>query len=309
MQFDSSGRLKLVNNSSTGSPLTVRASGAFGAVSASSVSTLTFSGTFLTASNATSGEVIVSYFNNPPIMYLSGFRSDTTTPANRNLYLVTSSGFFSGSERFMCSVLYSNPWPATAPDSTCLAGCATSPYATAGDWKMLSLGSEVFDDDQFWFSTGLNEGGASPGLSPFGKWHIAYAFYSIDEINQGYLNLDAAAPPYIFGVAAPTWTTTISFSIGGFGNGATYDGGGPTRIAAVALATASYVVDKETLFRYFQQVYRDGDIRQNGIMNWDHIWSVKQNTPGATWRDAVGVMHLNRSGTLTIGTESNPRWA
>jgi hypothetical protein len=243
-------------------------------------------------------------------MYLSGFRSDSTTPANRNLYLVTSSGFFSGSERFMCSVLYSNPWPSFGADSTCLAGVAASPPAVAGDWKLVSRGTDYYDDDTTVFSVDAYDGILAPGISPFGKWHIAYGYYSIDEVNQGFMSLDAAAPTYFFGVSpAPTWTTTVSFSIGGFGNGTTYDGGGPTRIAAVALATASYVSDPEKLFRYFQQVIRDGDIRQNGIMNWDHIWSVKQNTPGATWRDSVGAMHLNRSGTLTIGTESNPRWA
>lgn len=308
-QYDKNGRLK-ITLSSTGSSgagsLAVRASGALGSVSATAVTTLTFSGSFLTASNPTSGQVSVSYFETAPIMYLTGFRCSSTNPADHNFYIVTSSGFFSGSENFMCSVLYSSPWPSV--NTTLLAGNAIQPTGYASDWKLIVWGTDWYTDDSLGVDIGNWTVLLAPGVSAFNKWHIAYMYYSINEVNQGNVFLDHAGPDYQFGVSPPTWHTEVSFSIGGYGNGFTQNGTYDTRIAAVALATGSYVKDKETLARYFQQVVKDGDIRQNGIMNWDHIWSVKQNTPGAVWRDAVGSFHLNRSGTLTIGTESTPRW-
>lgn len=309
--YDQNGRLRIALTSTGsgggGGSLTLRASGTLGSVSASSVSTLTFSGSFLTASNATSGEVIVSYFNNPPIMYLTGFQNSTTTPANHNFYIVTSSGFFSGSENFMCSVLYSSPWP---PDfSILLAGNAGGASPGASDWKLMAYGTDFYSDDSVDAIIGASTQPLAPGLSPFGKWHIAYMYYSVADSNTVRLYLDSAGQFSTYTAAVPTWNTAVSFSIGAYANGFGADASYATRIAAVALATGSYVSDPETLYRYFQQVYRDGDIRQNGIMNWNHIWSVKQNTPGSSWRDAVGSFHLTRSGSLAVSTESNPRWS
>lgn len=307
--YDKNGRLRITlssTGSTGGGSLAVRASGALGSVSATNVTTLTFSGSFLTASNPNSGQVNVSYFENAPIMFLSGFRCSSTNPAHHNFYIVTSSGFFSGSENFMCSVLYSSPWP--SQNTTHLAGNGTGPTATLSEWKLIAWGTDWYTDDSLGVDIGSWTALIAPGASAFNKWHLAYMYYSVNEINQGKALLDQPGADYDFGVSVPTWNTTVSFSIGGYGNGFTQDGTFDTRIAAVALATGSYVKDKETLFRYFQQVVKDGDIVQNGIMNWNHIWSVKQNTPGAVWRDAVGSFHLNRSGTLTIGTESTPRW-
>lgn len=297
MQFDSFGRLKIVSNPI----LTVRATGS---IVAEDVSEINFSGSFLNAVKTAEGIVNVSYTPNAPIMALSGFRA-STTPSEQNYYQCTASGFFVGDTSFMCSVLYCVPWQEIR---TQLAGVSDGNYTAGNNWLIADLGLD--------FAT-PNVGSVidfvsiekTAGFPYWGKWHVATMYKAGTELG---IFLDGGGGLVtVGGAATPAWHTAISFSIGVANNG---NGTGiiqhyPALISAVALRTGSYVSDAPTISSFHEQVVRDGDIRQHTGMGFDHIWSVKQNTPGATWRDAVGAFHLNRSGTLSIITQSNPRWA
>jgi hypothetical protein len=303
--FNISGSLKVSNTGSVGgSALTVRVSGTFGSMSASNVTSITFSGSFLTASSPNSSNMTVQYSPNAPIMYISGFRG-SATPSERNLYLVTSSGFFSGSETFMCTALYMEAHHATR---THLAGVSIGP-GVANCWTLETVGDLYGDAGRggsFIDGYQLTRAGGNPYC---GKWHVI----TLIKVGLDYqIFLDGGGGGQFTTIPIePAWTTAVSFSIG-VPNGGDLAGDCPGFVSAVAIKTASFVPqDAKIIGELHSRIIRDGDIRQGSIgnENWNHIWSVKQNTPGATWRDAVGVMHLNRSGTLSILTESNPRWA
>lgn len=301
--FDSRGWLKVALNastSSTGSPLAVRASGALGTISDSNVSTLVFSGSFLSASNPSTGQVIVSYAPDAPIMYLSGFRGSATA-ASRNIYMVTRSGFFVGADTFMCSALFYMPYQDA---QTHLAGNSAGGYGFLNNWSLTDQGYNYAAPN---VGAEIDYAAAQRAAAfPYwGKWHIATMYKNGTDLGV-FLDQEgvAAVNP---GAVTPAWHTAISFSIGVSNNGET-DGYVPGLISAVALRTGSAVISPATISRFHSQVVRDGDIRQHAEMGWDHIWSVKQNSPGSSWRDAVGSFHLTRSGTLSILTETIPRW-
>lgn len=297
--FDDNGRLKVIFEPST-VPLAVRASGALGTVSDSNVSTLVFSGSFLSASSPSNGQVIINYAPNAPIMYVSGFRG-SATPSERNLYMVTSSGFFVGADTFMCSALFCIPFQ---DNQTHIAGNSAGGFGAVDNWSLTDQGfnyaNPVVGVEIDFVTTILQV-----AFPYWGKWHIATMYKNGTDLRV-FVDQQGVGGG-VGGAATPAWHTAISFSIGVSNNGATV-GFAPGLISAVALRTGSAVTSKTSISRFHSQVVLDGDIRQHSEMGWDHIWSVKQNTPGASWRDAIGAFHLNRSGTLTILTESNPRW-
>lgn len=305
--FNSSGSLKvsLSPTSSAGaSPLTVIVSGSHGSVNASNVTTLTFSGSFLTASSPATDAVTIKYTSNAPIMYLSGFRG-SATESERNLYMVTSSGFFSGSEIFMCSVLYSEAYHG---NRTHLAGVSHGTFGGANDWGIETFGNNGATNGTAGAFVDVHTIQKLGGLPYCGKWFI-FTMYKVGTEIGMYLNGGGGLVTTTLLGSDYLWSTDVSYSIGVANNG-NMANSFPSFISAVALKTASFVPqDGKTIGEFHERVIRDGDIVQDSIMNWDHIWSVKQNTPGAVWRDSVGAMHLNRSGTLSILTESIPRWA
>lgn len=307
--FNNSGSLKvaLTPTASAGaSALTVRVSGTLGSTSVSNVTSLTFSGSFLTASSPASNSMIVHYFPAAPIMYLSGFRGSASS-SDQNLYIVTGSPgtAFSGSEVFMVSALYME---SQYTEITHLAGVAYDGYAIANNWAIISSGGEFSDAGS---GTGYVDSHTATKLGgkPYcGKWHVITMFKVGTELGV-YLDGGGGLTTANLVSWDYPWITDVSFSIGVSHNG-TAPGYFPGFIAAVALKTASFVPQLGPTFAaYHERVRLDGDIKQDSTMNWDHIWSVKQNTPGATWRDAVGNFHLGLVGTLSILTESNPRWA
>ena len=304
--FDSNGRLKVFLNSSTssaGAPLAVRASSSMGIVSDTNVNTLVFSGSYMSASSPAAGQVIITCAPEAPIMYLSGFRG-SSVESERNLYMVTSSGFFVGAEDFMCSALYCVRWQDAM---THLAGNNAGAYGSADSWSLTDQGYNYASPTvgaEIAFVTSQK----TAAFPYWGKWHIATMYKS--GTNLGVFVDEQGIAAAAGGAATPAWHTDISFSIGFSNNG---DSGGaavyaPGLISAVALKTGSAVDSAGIIARFHRQVVLDGDIKQNTEINWDHIWSVKQNTPGASWRDSVGSFHLTRSGTLSVLTETLPRW-
>jgi hypothetical protein len=191
---------------------------------------------------------------------------------------------------------------------THLAGVSTG-TGDVGSWTLETAGGVWGDAGRggIWVDGWqLTRAGGNPYC---GKWHVLTLIKVGLDVT---LFLDGGGGSQYTSIGAePTWTTAVNFSIG-VANAGDAAGNFPGFVSAVALKTASFIPqDGKTLGELHARIIQDGDIRQGSIpgQNWDHIWSVKQNTPGATWRDSVGAMHLNRSGTLSILTESNPRWA
>lgn len=296
--YDSTGRLKIslgATGSTGASGVTVTNDGQ----TFTSITTLRFTGSHV-VTNPTAGTVVIT--NNEPIIYLTGWNS-SATPASRNLYSVGPGIFpFTGSTYFMAAALYRR----ILTDAAALV-CGTANSYTGDGWGIWSAGYE-FAETNVSARAANNQVNTQLGFPADNKWllHVMYWDGGSPEIGQ-FIN---GSGPRVGSGDIPYPFFNGNFCIGAANTGSS-NGNLSLEIAAVAIKTASFAADyaNPVQHRFFEHVYAANDITQFSEIGFNHIWSVKQGSPGATWVDSVGGITLTITGTLALVTETVPRWA
>lgn len=306
--YDSNGRLKIIissptaSSSPTGSNIYIT-----GSLVASGITSLNFSSSFLIPSASNINNVVTVSYNPKPIYAVSGFKSDATAVDARFYYHPVYSVLTgSVSQNFMIAALFQQQYLG--------AGFATvvSKYdmLLSDGYYIMSPNGDYADD---YIRVGHGTGGGTLERSlPFGtsgKWILAVASYD---------NLGSAMYLWVNGryggtiATRPDFVDYVPFMIGACGDqnitSASRNADNSLLVSAVAINTASSNINDTDHFLFFRKCFEAGDIVQDSTMNWHHLWSVKQNPPGATWTAAVGNLNLTRTGSLINITQSNPRW-
>lgn len=308
--FDSNGRLKITLSAPTGSTSSGVSVYENGTLVSSNVTNINFIDQDDShATVATSGSTGVTVtFSHTPIMAVSGFRSDINGVTNAH-YFAPNVSTLTGSTtvNFMVACLYKRKYHDVRAD---IVGKG---YEGTDGWNLVSPGNDNVNA-AFKAQAAITTTERQFGFPGDDKWVFAIANYSPpDNYIYVYINGDYAA-----GVS---WTpgsmnTTDPFVVGAqaytFVNPSGSQFGHPAiLISAIAIRTASMNLNYQDNYDYFQSVKEAGDIVGDSRFGWDHIWSCKRNTPGATWTAASGSINLIRHGTgsfLTVVTDSNPRW-
>lgn len=309
--YDSNGRLKITLSaptSSTTSGVSIYENGTLIGSGITGINFIDQGDSHATLATSGSTGVTVT-FSHTPIMALSGFRSDLNGVTNVH-YFAPNWSTLTGSttQNFMVACLYKRKYHDVRAD---IVGKG---FEGTDGWNLVSPGNDNANAAFKAQAGTLFSAERQFGFPGDDKWIFAVANYSpTDNYIYVYINGEYAA-----GVA---WTvgsmnTTDPFVVGaqaftGFVPSGSQFGSQAILISAVAMRTASMNLNYEDNYNYFQAVKEAGDIVGDSRFGWDHIWSVKRNTPGATWTAASGNINLIRHGTgsyLTIVTDSNPRW-
>jgi hypothetical protein len=303
--FDENGRLKVTFAGPTGSSFPVYENGTL--ISAN-VTGINFVDSTDSLFNVTlSGTIAVVTHQRTPIMALSGFK-DSGKPDGADFYYLPNYSQLTGStsDSWMVGAIFKRKWSNPA-------GMVVSKWnnTTNQGWFLRSPG---------WANSNASVEVGRVGNAPFVanrqlSFPIGdnYWIYAIGIFNPGvpeialYINGQFAVQA--FGTITPTTDVPLIVGAGGISTvSGSVEGQEEILISAIAIKTGSAITDSEILVNHFNECKDAGDIITGSLINWDHIWSVKQNTPGATWADSVGTLSLVRTGSLLVVTDSNPRW-
>lgn len=312
--YDANGRLKITLTGATGSTsastgssgVSVYHSGALVLSNATSINFTELSGTGLIYSASISGSSGVSVSVKPmPVMAITGFHN-TNTHGYGSYYFAPNysslPGGGSGTGVHMIAAL----WKRKHYDSDLNTLAGHYDWNSGVGWYIYSVQTSVGGTNL------IGEGNVDVSFPAYSndKWILQISTYdgisfTFSTFLNGQLHANGAA-------GDPGIVSTTPFIIGALGNSGATSGsrsGTPAvEIAAVAFCSSSINENLEDHIAYYNKCVAAGDIVQDSTMNWDNLWSVKQNAPGATWAPAVGSITLLRTGSLAIVTDSNPKW-
>ena len=242
------------------------------------------------------------------IMALTGFQ-DSGKTGGADFYYAADYAFATGSttQNFMVGALFKRKYSAAH------AGVVTKYQLAANQgWYLSSPGNDFINPSvEAGRATGANV--ATRQLSfPSGddSWILAIGVWdnTSPQIDLWINGQNAASTLF----ALNATSSAVPLIVGAFGTAGTSGsarGESTILISGVSIRTGAFVSSAEAHWQYYIECKHAGDLVQSSLMGWDHLWSVKQNTPGATWSPAVGSVSLIRTGSLTVVTDSNPRWA
>lgn len=179
----------------------------------------------------------------------------------------------------------------------------------SGGWALYDEGYDIANPSvtlQFWCSTGGMQTVTANVNGVFARhWvHVGVKVSSITAADfEATLYLAGSSRASSYNAGADGFTAAGGSELFTVGNLGTIEIAGFAQRQGAAIGTPT----DAQMAALFDACYAADDVVAGGL-TWDHIWSVKRDTPGATWAADVGGLSLDRVGAPTNSYQTKPHW-